>query len=295
MSWISSAIGLFYVLAGVVVLKQMALDKLMDVVLDALGQKPDSKEKIRTRLLILGGCLTFASGLALMTLSRWATVIFAANVLVQGGYLIWANRALPPETDEDRLGRRRTTNALILYLAAFAFVAHAHAQGVLAPWPIDLGAVSGFLEPLVIGCATACLWGYWFVHMPRTAKPAWSSRPEDELNQDDYPSPTLPNRLRLAPEYGCWPTWDDETGDSVDPSTLDLSSELLKRLDEWDQTWQATFDPDDPLNSGFTDASAAGRWEAEGQAIADQLAVDWPGSLFVKPVAVLAASRATPD
>mgnify|MGYP001409757560 FL=1 len=37
-------------------------------------------------------------------------------------------------------------------------------------------------------------------------------------------------RLRLAPEWECWPLWDDETGDNLVPRDLDLPPGLLTRL-----------------------------------------------------------------
>ncbi len=287
MQWIAVAIGAFYVFAGVVVLRRMAMDSLLDVVLQAITlEKTSAKERLRSRVLTLGGCLTFASGLALMTLSPWATVFFAANAIVQGGYLLWARKALPSESVEEQQGRNQTQNAYVIYLAAFAFVVHAQAQGVLSywPWPVDLGRFSWLVEPLVISAVTAALWANWFVRMPRSAKSgAWSSSEgAGEVGPADEFFKLLPDRLRLAPEYGCWPTWDDETGDNVDPAALGFSDALLARLRQWDDVWQETFKPDDPGGSGFGDGDAGQRWQQEGQEIAAQLAEEWSGELVVK-------------
>lgn len=165
MRWIAIAIGAFYCLGGIAVLRRMPLDRVMNFALQALGEKPDARERLQVHLLLLGGCLTFASGLALVTLSTWATAVFASNSLFQAGYLIWAMRVVPSRTEGERRGRNRTINAFIIYLAALAFVTHAQGQGVFAPWPIGNGAWSGIIEPLAIGGATVVLWTYWYTRL----------------------------------------------------------------------------------------------------------------------------------
>lgn len=74
-------------------------------------------------------------------------------------------------------------------------------------------------------------------------------------------------RLRLAPEWECWPLWDDETGDNLDPRDLKLPPTLLARLLAWDDLFQATFNRDDPLASVLPGEE----WRAEGRALADAI------------------------
>lgn len=279
------AVGAFYAIAGVVVLRRLAMDSLLDLALQAITlEKTDAKERLQSRALTLGGCLTLASGLALTTLSPWATVLFAANSVGQGAYLLWAWKALPPESEDEQKGRNQTINAFVIYLAAFAFVAHAHSQGVLSPWSIDVGGFSWLIEPVVIGAVTAGVWANWFLRLPRSGKSAtWGSVDDGGADSwDDLPRPPLPERLRLAPEYGCWPTWDDETGYNIDPVDLGLSDVLLTRLQRWDDAWQATFEADDPESSRFADDDAEQRWIDEGRSIAAELDQEWPGPVIVK-------------
>lgn len=284
MQWVAVAVGAFYTFAGFVVLRSMALNGLLDAALEAITlKKTDAKDRIQSRLLTFGGCLTFASGLALMTLSPWATLIFAANTIVQGAYLVWAWKALPPESEREKEGRNQTINAFVIYLAAFAFVVYAQSQGVLAHWPLDVGSLSWLIEPLAIGAVTAGVWAKWFLHVPRTPNPALDSigSAECEESWEDQSKPPLPDRLRFAPEYGCWPTWNDDTGDNVDPADLGLPDELLARLRQWDDAWQATFKPDDPAASGFADDEEAQRWIDEGRAIAGEIERQWARPLVV--------------
>jgi hypothetical protein len=74
-------------------------------------------------------------------------------------------------------------------------------------------------------------------------------------------------RLRLATEWECWPLWDDETGDNLDPRDLDLPSALLARLVAWDDVFQATFNRDDPLASVLP----GDEWREEGRAQAEAI------------------------
>ncbi|MFN3314464.1 MAG: hypothetical protein ACK46Q_13495 [Hyphomonas sp.] len=64
------AIGVFYMLGGVLVLRQVVMDSVLDRALAMLGSKSAGKEQLATRILTLGAMLTFASGLSLMALSR---------------------------------------------------------------------------------------------------------------------------------------------------------------------------------------------------------------------------------
>lgn len=80
------------------------------------------------------------------------------------------------------------------------------------------------------------------------------------------PSPP-PRRIRLAPEFECWPIWDPDTGETLDPADLGLPGDLADRLRRWDDAFQATYDPVDPRDSRFSDAQAEAAWYAEGRAL----------------------------
>lgn len=93
-----------------------------------------------------------------------------------------------------------------------------------------------------------------------------------------------PERLRLAPEYHCSPLWDDERGNMVNVASLGLSAELADRILVWDAAFQATYREDDPLDPFllFPDVAAERAWVKEGEAIATELAREWPGPLSVQ-------------
>lgn len=77
--------------------------------------------------------------------------------------------------------------------------------------------------------------------------------------------------IRLAPEYGCWPLWDDMTGDNIEPTDLSILPELAQRIRAWDDIFQAMLDPADPLNSAFPDPPNEAAWRDEGDAIFEAL------------------------
>lgn len=73
--------------------------------------------------------------------------------------------------------------------------------------------------------------------------------------------------LRLSPEYGCGPLWDDAEGYCVEPAAFGIPPELAERIQRWDDAYQATLDPDYPPGSRFPDEAAEAAWQAEGEAI----------------------------
>jgi hypothetical protein len=73
-------------------------------------------------------------------------------------------------------------------------------------------------------------------------------------------------RIRLAPEYGCWPTWG-ETGDCLDPADLPIPADLVARIALWDDAFQTTLNQTYPPDSRFPDGAAEAAWRAEGEAI----------------------------
>lgn len=282
MSVVAVAIGVFYVFAGFVVMRATSLDTLMDKVLAALENKSDANEERRTKVLRVGAFLTLASGAALSLLSPLAPTLFIANTLVQGGYLLWAERALVPEGADERKGRRQTKNAFVIYLAATAFVVWLHLQGVLRPWSAPIEAHA--LDAGIIALSLVAAWAW--IHLPR--KSSSSENPlEGFAAAGDLPSQqssSLPRRLRLAPEWNCSPLWDADSGEPVSVFRLGLPEDLADRIEQWDDLWQATYNHDDPSSGGFKTDKARQAYYAEGRAIAQELKRVWSGELEIAEV-----------
>jgi hypothetical protein len=278
MIYAAMAIGAFYVFAGVVVMRSMAMERLMDKVLAALNDPTDANDQMRVAVLSAGAVLTLASGMALAILSPLALPLFAANVVVQGGYLLWATRAIPPEDDSAARGRSQTRNAFAIYCVAAAFVAWLATQGHLRPW--SAGTTALLIDGGIVVAAVVAAW--LFVHMPRKGDRTLRLGGSPVVTPlSDYAPPPKPTRLRLAPEFSCSPLWDADTGDPVSVFSLDLPDDLMFRIETWDDVFQGTYNPDDPAESAFPIKEVHDEYIAEGKAIAIALREAWPGGLEV--------------
>ena len=157
------AVGVFYVFAGILVLRAIALDRVMDAMLEALNDPTAPNEKIRSRVLLAGAVFTLSSGAALMILSPLSAPLFLANALWQGVYLLWAEKALPPEDGDDARGRQQTKDAFVAYLAATMFVLWLAMQGMLRPW--DAPAAAYAIDAVIVAAAIGAT--YAFIYWPR--------------------------------------------------------------------------------------------------------------------------------
>lgn len=276
--FVAWAMGLFYAIGGLVHMRALAVDDVVDDMLAMLGDRDAGKERLRTRIMTAGAALTFASGVSLMMHSRWTLAIFACNTLLQGAYLLWARQAFPPQDAMETVGRRSTIRAFLLYLAAFAFV--------LVLDRIELWRV--WVEPAVVELAIiAALIGAtsWFVRgLSQKRGDATAARfasPGTMPMDATHPRPPL-EKLRFMPEYHCSPLWDDESGGMEYPPNLGLSDSLVARIQAWDEAFQATYCDEDPLGSKFETVEIERAWVKQGEAIAADLGHEWPGTLNVQ-------------
>lgn len=79
----------------------------------------------------------------------------------------------------------------------------------------------------------------------------------------------MPRRLKLMPDYECWPLWGmapDEAG-NIDPASLPLGPETVAHLARWAEAYDAALDRDDPARSAFPSPEAQAAFEAEGLAL----------------------------
>jgi hypothetical protein len=290
MTWAAHIIGAFYVFAGLVALRAMAMDRLFDVALAAitLGDPPDPNERIKSLWLTFGAALTLAGGVALLILSVLAPGLFVANLAVQTVYILWAERALPPEEPEDRIGRTRTINAALIYAAATVFVVWAmpgYARANLAIGPVPSLAV----EFAIILLVTAGSYVYFF------RKTRLRVRAEDVSSDGaDYDDTDVgagyeeddgldaagrPKALRVEPAIGSSPICNDFTGRDIAIESLGISEELCARFRCWDETYQAAHSAEDYRERGFADAAAEEAFTAEGEALVEELRKEWGGTV----------------
>lgn len=80
-------------------------------------------------------------------------------------------------------------------------------------------------------------------------------------------------KLRLSAEIECHPTWleSDDGIENVAPEELPVSADLVAALDDWRERWDATYDMDDPGNSGFPSDAEEQRFREDGEKLAARL------------------------
>lgn len=253
------AIGAFYVFAGIVGMRAMVMDHLMDQVLAGISLQPvPAKDHYRRWLLCCSVLAIGMGGMALMVLSLWAVPLFLFGAATQGSYLVWARTAFPSEDENERTGRRQTTNAGMLYGAATLLVCIAAGFGLLHPW-LDPWA----LTIPIAGLALLSLIGRHFL---------WNTRRNGGLSWDDAKPepreiPPPPRRVRLAPAWGGWPLRNADTDDGVIYDDY-LPEALADRLYEWSRVFHGGEDEAiQEFWAEFDDAADEAAHRAEGDSI----------------------------
>ena len=110
-----------------------------------------------------------------------------------------------------------------------------------------------------------------------------ADQPDEQFDAQDFggePRGEAPvMRVSVMPSFGASPLVNADTGEHVSPAWLDIDYELAKRIERWDDTWQATFNAEDPGSSGFDDEVARKAYDDEGRAIVALLRAQWQGEL----------------
>lgn len=158
LEYLVRGVGLFYALGAVFLIRQMVMSEVLDRALNLIQMTHEpGKVVMRRWLLGAGAVFTGASGVAALLFSSWALPTFAVNLALQGGWLVWAARAFPPQDAEDALGRRRTFNAFFFFATMTVTVFALGYEGRLRPWnelqtalPV-VAALAGFAIYLVRG------------------------------------------------------------------------------------------------------------------------------------------------
>lgn len=128
MEWAARAIGVFYVLGGLMLLYQAWLNWRLQRALASMIVVPTDGQ-IADGVIALGGVLVLTSGAALAALSAWAVVAFLAGWAIQAVYLLWVNRA---DLDSPLAqGRLKSVHAFAAYTGVTGLVLWLPVAGVL--------------------------------------------------------------------------------------------------------------------------------------------------------------------
>jgi hypothetical protein len=78
-------------------------------------------------------------------------------------------------------------------------------------------------------------------------------------------------RIKLMPDYSCYPLWDRDDGGDIEPWELPLSETTIERLLNWQDIYDRTIDWDDPASAGFASEKEKKVFEREGISLWKQL------------------------
>ncbi len=254
-------IGAFYAFGGVLTLRAIATDAVLDKALASLTlSEPDRDEDLRRRVLTGLAVATGVSGGALVLLSGLAAWLFLLNLGLQAAWLVWARTRFPPlEADEVR-GRRQVARAALVWAGATAIVLWLEFAGrlgsVLEFWPAAV---------LAVGAAAMLIWIVPHLTWKPGPAPAFDAEPDAEPAEI-----APPRRVRLALRYGYQTLWDAEDGRPLNPYDH-LPTGLATRLLTWEDDFHLAVDPHDPDAGPKFAAGEEARHEAEGEAIAEAL------------------------
>ena len=254
-------VGGLYVFAGIVGMRAMAMDHLLDQMLADITLKHIPRKENHRRWLLISSTLAIGmGGMALMVLSLWSVPLFLFGAATQAFYLAWARTAFPVEDDVERTGRSRTTNAALIYFGATALVGLAAAFGLLRDW-LDPWAA---LVPLA-GLGLLLVGGRHFLWRPRQLE-RWTEADPVE------PDPLAPPRaVALHPGWGGTVLVDADRDEWLDYD-LFLVPELAERIWGWGNAFHAGDDPEvKEFWVQFTDAAHEAAHRAEGEAIVAEL------------------------
>ena len=229
-------VGVFYALGGLVAIRAMAVSELLDRALNMITLKREPAKVVARRWLLGGGAvMTGASGVAAALLSFWAVPLFAANLVVQAGWLAWARTAFPPEDEEEATGRRRTTNAALGYAALTLLVLYLWRQGRL----------SGALDPWTAVPTALALLGYG-AYLLRSlfwrSKGGWGGGDDDDYGEADGEADTVkhPSRIRFTVHPWRYPILDAEDDYPYNHFEL-LDIEVADEIEAWHDAYVALF------------------------------------------------------
>lgn len=76
--------------------------------------------------------------------------------------------------------------------------------------------------------------------------------------------------LEVMAEYECYSFWVASNGirENVDPATLGLPGDLTSEIGSWEQSYDETYDQDDPGSSGFPDEDSERAFNVQGLRLA---------------------------
>jgi hypothetical protein len=267
-------VGAFYAFAGYVATRAALTSHFMDRAIAAIAcKKPSAEDIAQTYWLLAAATVVLAGGIALVFLLESAVWLFLASAAGQAFYLlVLAPRYFDVVDPPDPRGRRQTTNAFIIYLAATAFVVWAWQRGKLLGWH-ELGWLIAVPVAAVLAHLSYIAWTLKRSTSAKTSASFGGPTSEGAESRD----PTQSKRIKVMADYDCHPLWslDEDTYGDFPPEALGLSPELTGDLNAWAESYSASLNRDDPSESLWTQEQFAAH-DALARPLAARLARERP-------------------
>ena len=100
-------------------------------------------------------------------------------------------------------------------------------------------------------------------------------------------------RLKVMPDYGCYPLWSDVRLGDVDPSSLPLSDGLVADLLEWSDFFDSKLVWDDPASTHWSKEEAVS-FNALGERLTARMAEELGPGYAVRYFQVISESDDEP-
>lgn len=254
---IARLIGAFYLFGGVLVVRTIGLDDVLDRALAALkAGRPGVNRGLKPVMVGLIGVLTGTGGAALALLSALAVPLFLACLIVQALWFAASPRLLTGDDLPSDTGRNQSRNAMVIYAAATAFAIWLWHDGRLAPWDNWVGFVV-----LAIGVVLSSR----LISQLRANGAEHRRDIEPLVNSSLLPG--APAKILLDLRIGDTPLHNAVSREDVDHHAI-LSGDLAQPVDRWRADYRRWFnakldEEDYPL--------VVGRIRHNGEAIAARL------------------------
>jgi len=263
---LARVLGGFYLVGGLIVLRALAMSRFLEMALAALHGLSQKRALLRSVLLSIGGILTALSGVALLALHEAALPLMLANVAMQIVWLLVSARWFPAQDEDDRRGRLSTMRATAMFAGVTLMVLWLERTGKLAFSADPTASMALALSGLGL-----IVWQAYAINKERhsdllTFEPVAAGEYPDEAITS-----SLPARIHIEPRFYSYAIWDAESGQTLDPESIDIPSELAQRIIDFGLQAGRAFDDEQPGGSKIRDAAARAPLEAEAQAIVAEL------------------------
>ena len=199
-------IGAFYAFGGYVATRAGLMSRFLDQAIAAIAmKKPTASERAQNAWLLATAALVLTGGVLLLAGLQLAAWVFALSTLGQIAYIYYlAPRFFDKDNEPDADGRRATSNALVLYAAATAFILWAAYRGRLvgveqASTPALIAVAAALL--LYAGYVARALW--WTPRASAGGQCACAVPPTMRRRVPPHES----KRIKVMADYYCDPLW----------------------------------------------------------------------------------------